>query len=304
VPVRILLSLILLSSLISSSFAEEFGVIDIDYPEVSTDPALVFATSGDVFELDLANKELVEEINKAMLENKSVEFIFENSTSKNLSFTDRRTIKKVKVSEDALIMSSVEPSNLKNNNSILFNTYITDFDNLDIAQKYFNTMRTDTTNKSQCYNRAHVWSWELYSKRYQGRRVQPGKVWIFFTKKYIREYKHKWWFHIAPFVRVNGEDKIIDRSFTSMPVSTKEWSDLFILSKTKCTQINKYSSYVNNQYATDCFIIKSSVYYWQPFQLENLEKDGDIPSEWNTYELKRAYRNAIGYFTTYPPLRN
>ena len=144
----------------------------------------------------------------------------------------------------------------------------------------FATMRRGIRNRSQCYNRAHVWAWELNKKVYNDRKIQVGKIWLFFTRKYIREYRYKWWFHVSPFVDVNSELRVMDRKFTKGPLPEKTWTDIFIYSKQRCTEVYKYSDYRDHQFATHCYVIKSSLYYWQPYQVDNVERaDGDDPQQ-------------------------
>ena len=60
------------------------------------------------------------------------------------------------------------------------------------AQALMNDFRRDTLNSSQCYNRAHVWTYEAFKKY----NIYMGKMWIFYTDKYIREFKNwsRYWF--------------------------------------------------------------------------------------------------------------
>ena len=68
------------------------------------------------------------------------------------------------------------------------------------AQALMNDFRRDTLNSSQCYNRAHVWTYEAFKKY----NIYMGKMWIFYTDKYIREFNNKWWFHVAPYIHLKG----------------------------------------------------------------------------------------------------
>ena len=130
-------------------------------------------------------------------------------------------------------------------------------------------MKPKMTFYSQCYNRAHVWSWELYKKYHNGRRIQTGKMWVFFTRKYINAYDGKWWFHIAPYLTHRAEIKMMDRTFFKSPTSVKKWTDKFVLSGAKCPRISKYSQFDSQSSYEHCYTISSSVFYWQPWQVES-----------------------------------
>ena len=160
------------------------------------------------------------------------------------------------------------------------------------AQKVFRSQENGTRRRSQCYNRAHVWTYEM-SKR----KITAGKVWLFFTSRYIKEYKYKWWFHVAPYVKVEGEaeDTVMDRKFTKNPAPLTVWKDIFIYNRANCPTVEYYSDYRDNHFNGNkfCYIIKSSMYYWQPFNIENLEK-GEAPKKsWDRGELEQAHKNAV-----------
>jgi hypothetical protein len=177
------------------------------------------------------------------------------------------------------------------------NFHMSTLSSMKEATKLFKTQKSRTRNRSQCYNRAHVWTYEL-SKRLteqSNERFKPGKVWMFFTKKYIREFRYRWWFHVTPTTKVRGahEDIALDRTYTKQPTPLTDWKNLFIKNRAFCPTVKYYSSYRKNQWSHYCYLIKSSMYYWQPFNIENLEKGKKEKTEWKRYELKRAYRNAL-----------
>ena len=198
--------------------------------------------------------------------------------------------------------SGADPDQVTNLSQALYSSYISDFSDDYELSNLMQTMRRDTRSKSQCYNRAHVWSYELHRRYQNGRRIQTGKMWIFFTRRYIREYKYKWWFHIAPFLTVNGEPKVIDRSYSNGPQNERTWTNMFMGNNAACRQIVRYSDYKNNQQSEYCYTIKTSVYYWQPWQIERLENGGEVRNQWNSWEVKKAYKNAIGWRARVPSL--
>ena len=226
----------------------------------------------------------------------ATEILEQRSNILNISLTSSATLESV---YSSIEMGSTQKNNLANN---LMSSYISDFSSDYQLSNLMQVMSSNTKSKSQCYNRAHVWSWELYSRFHNGQRIQTGKMWLFFTRRYIREYDYKWWFHIAPYLTVNGEPKVIDRSYSNGPQNERTWTNMFMGNNAECKQIVRYSDYENNQNSEYCYTIKTSVYYWQPWQIEGLEKNGQVRNQWNSWEVKKAYKNVFGWFARVPSL--
>lgn len=166
--------------------------------------------------------------------------------------------------------------------------------NPEEARRIFSSLRKGSTPWSQCYNRAHIWAYES-KKTFD---LNSMKVFMFYTRKYIREYNFKWWFHVSPFTYVNENgtktEKVLDREFTKSPLPMKSWTDIFMQNKVNCPVIRKYSEYENRQDAEYCYLYKVPMYYLQPLDLDNLERTGTTKNQWLNYEVKRAYRNGFG----------
>lgn len=281
----------------------EVGIVDLLNPD-SDSYYLVLGTDGRVFEIENSKYTQIDLIREALEKDLKVNLVLEDTVHIENVLDLRNRIIDVqltsleKESFSAPMSTEKDFNYIEDYSSPLLNDYITDFDSYNDARYYFNTMRTDTRNKSQCYNRAHVWSWELFQKSYNGRRIQTGKIWLFFTQKYIRSYNHKWWFHVAPTVKVEGTLHVMDRSFSQMPLYQKVWTDTFIKSRQQCIEVYRYSGYSKGISPNHCFVINTSVHYWQPFQVENQETRGEEQRGWNDYEIKKAYKNAIGWFAT------
>jgi hypothetical protein len=163
----------------------------------------------------------------------------------------------------------------------------------DSAQAIFQRMRTDAGYFSECYNRAHVWAVEEFQKT----QLKSLKLFLFFTRKYIRNYRYKWWFHVSPMIMVNDgqktTQKVIDRRFAKSPMDVKAWTDMFIYSRRSCPIAQKYSDYSNNQYSEDCYLMPVSMYYWQPRDMERFERDGFEKQSFISSEVNWAYREAF-----------
>lgn len=162
--------------------------------------------------------------------------------------------------------------------------------------KIFSTLKKGAKSWSQCYNRAHIWSYE--SKVKHG--LDSMKVFLFYTRKYIREYNFDWWFHVSPFTYVAGvngiEERVLDYRFTKSPLPMKKWTDVFMHNKSECTPIVKFSDYENNQEQAYCYLYRASMYYYQPLDLEALENTGAQKLNWVKWEVNNAYRNGFRFW--------
>lgn len=169
------------------------------------------------------------------------------------------------------------------------------------AQSYFNTMDGQTKDDSQCYNRAHGWAYDLWNQY----RINSLKVFIFFTRRYIREFNYKWWFHVSPMVLVGSggynTEFVMDRSFTKGPTDVQSWTNVFMKNRAYCPTVNYYSQYRNNQEAQYCYLMKSIMYYSTPRDLEYLETRGRYEDNWDMNELRVGRKQAFINWQRYNP---
>lgn len=173
----------------------------------------------------------------------------------------------------------------------LYGANLTKFRTYNAAQRLMNTFNGDTDQESQCYNRAHMWTYEALVNE----RVNLGKVWIFFTKKYIREFQYKWWFHIAPYASVNDGNKkyVLDRGFTMAPYNFTNWKNIFMKNNANCPVVKDYRSYSNNEESEYCYLMYSNQFFWQPQHLKRLATQGRQQTRYNTSDLRITYENAL-----------
>lgn len=163
----------------------------------------------------------------------------------------------------------------------------------DRALSIFNRMRRDYKQNSQCFNRAHIWTYDEYKKR----NYSLNKVFLFFTSRYIRNYNYHWWFHVTPMVYVGGRNqsnwRMLDRRYTKGPLYSKTWTDIFIKTKRTCKVVEKYSEYNDNQYGRDCYLIPVSMYYVVPSDLEGIESEGQERKSFEETEIEYALWEAF-----------
>ena len=165
----------------------------------------------------------------------------------------------------------------------------TNLGNMEEAKTIFLRQNRRHQQDSQCYNRAHVWTYEEFKRS----GLRSVKLFMFFTRSYIRQYRYKWWFHVTPLTYVNGVAMTMDRTFMTGPAPVKTWTDKFIYSKRSCPIISKYSQYRDNQEVEHCYLHPSSMYFWQPRDLEKLENTGFQKTEYIQSEVNWAYREAF-----------
>lgn len=169
----------------------------------------------------------------------------------------------------------------------------TNVESMELAGKMFDHLSPRTQRKTECFNRAHIWNRQLH-KDY---KVNSEKIFIFYTRKYRREIRWKWWFHTAPLIRVNDEAIVLDREYTVSPVKEESWEWQFSKPKRDrdidCKRIDRMSEYydrynTNNVY---CNIHIAPMYYWEPSRLQKLENRGIKQERWINWEIRHAARD-------------
>lgn len=273
--------LVLLMMLSTSVFANteiKTQIHDIDLGSANELP-LIFLTSGHVVTYPAAKKLDLDKLQSGALSKKWYVFTIngERQIVKFREIAAPPSFKKDHVkafTSDALFV----PSILKN---------------MEQAREFFADARKDAKKESQCYNRAHVWSYEWRIKK----NLYSSKAWVFFTRKFIRKHKFEWWFHVAPMIHVvnNGEvkERVMDIKYASRPLKLKQWTDIFMRDQVDCPVVEKYSDQADYPESGSCFIMKSSMYYYQPVDLEELELSETKRSRWFEPEVRHAYLEAF-----------
>lgn len=161
------------------------------------------------------------------------------------------------------------------------------------ARTIFSRMKRGWQDSSQCYNRAHVWAYEEFNRS----GLKSIKLFLFFTNRYIRNYRYKWWFHVSPMAMVKEggsiNRRVLDRRYTGGPRFVKTWTNIFIHSKRSCPVVHKYSDYSRHQESQDCYLIPVSQYYWQPRDIDRFERYGTEKTSFIRSEVDHAYWEAF-----------
>ncbi len=260
-----------------SVFAERFQskVHSIDTARKKDEPHLIMMDNGRVIFVDYHDTELLNSFRKSLKEGNTLKLeVDEESHFLGAESMEpeayvppvRRTLKNINFSYEPSVVSSSS------------------------ATSIFRRMRRDYQNASQCYNRAHIWAWE----EYQNSGLKSTKHFLFFTRRYIRNYHYKWWFHVSPSVQVSGlGDRILDRRYTSGHRSVSSWTRNFVHSGRSCPVVYKYYDYRNNQESEDCYLIPVSMYFWQPRDIERRDRTGYEKTQFYNSEVDYAYWEAF-----------
>jgi len=281
-----LLAALLLLSVSAFSTTVTTTINTILHPEATETEYLVLANDGSVYGIEMEDTEMVSSAFAALENNSEVTLSFNDNFK---SLTNKRSM--LKSIERTIDVTKAVVNNVYSDITPLNNYRVTSLKSMDDAKKLFREMRRDTRNRSQCYNRSHVWTYEFTETR----RLDAGKVWIYFTPKYIKEYKYKWWFHTAPYFEVNTESEkvVMDRKFSSKPQRLTTWKNVYMKNNANCPTITKYSQYDNHRYSNWCYLMFSSKYYWQPHNFKALEAEAIEKRAYKTSEVNAAYKNAI-----------
>lgn len=271
----ILLTLLLISF---SALADHFSskIHSIDYSSNHREPHLIKMENGRVLFVEKKNRILLNQFESSLRKDERLDVEVDERNKPIL-------IQRSKVYPTGFISyPPYESVPLAYNPTILSTS--------TAATSIFQRMRRDYQNDSQCYNRAHIWAWEEF--KYSG--LKSNKHFLFFTRRYIRNYRYKWWFHVAPSTIVSGlGDRILDRRFTSGHRSISSWTRNFVYSGRTCPIVSKYNDYRNNQESQDCYLIPVSMYFWQPRDIERRDRTGKEKTSFIQSEVDHAYWEAF-----------
>lgn len=178
----------------------------------------------------------------------------------------------------------------------------TDLQTIENATAIFKNMMNDgEKNRSQCFKRAHMWAFDMWTKS----GIISEKVYIFYTLRYQDLEDFEWWFHVAPMVTVKGEQYVMDGAFMTKPVTVEEWKTKFIRSdKITCPVIDNYITYDKNQWSRLCYLMKVPMYYFRPIDIQNRDQKNEKKNHWVLPELQDARKAFKNWEEAYEGLDN
>lgn len=283
--VLFLCSLVLLST---AAFAEtrSFGISAVEFSKDPLFDTMVKASTGEVFWISATDRHLVSKLQDGLSGERVV----------NAEVDSRGFIAKLSVTHQKALPAEFET--LGNENKEVF--YPTVLPSEAYARDAFTSLDNQTHEDSQCYNRAHPWAYDLWRTR----GINSMKIFLFFTDKYIREFRHKWWFHVAPMTYVStaqgNVEYVLDRSFAEMPLFTRVWTNTFILNQAECRSVNTYFEYFKDSPTEYCYLIRSTMYYRGTVALRKRDQ-GVFKGQWNLKEMREARDQAFIYANEYNP---
>lgn len=160
------------------------------------------------------------------------------------------------------------------------------------AQKLLVKLKYLKKAHSECYQRAHLWSLEMR----QMANIKSQKVFLFFTDKYRRNTGFDWWFHVAPFVLVNGKEMVMDPYFFKEPIDMQNWTNYFMPSHPKCATVATYQEYEKRSNSEDCILRKLPQFYYQPLDIENRDAGGLPITDWIDYQVIASYETLLPWW--------
>ena len=252
------------------------------------DETLVKLKQGRVLWLDGNQKAMTSDLEELNSLGMAVRFEVDEMTN---------SIQSISSPQEGDKSSEEGPGDDEGSESLIADYTPTNLPDMPTGMAYFTTMDKRTKSSSQCYNRAHGWSYDLWRTR----GLNSMKLFLFFTSKYIRSYRYHWWFHVTPMSYIAGVEHTFDRSFTTMPLQVKTWTDIFMYNNATCRSVSHYSHYRRNQNAEWCYLIRASQYYRTPSDLELYERNGRTETAWVRSEIRQARRQAFIYWRNYDP---
>ena len=168
----------------------------------------------------------------------------------------------------------------------------TNLKSLDDAQKLLTLLKYNRKAHAECYQRAHLWALEMK----QMAKINSQKIFLFFTDKYRRATGFDWWFHVAPFVLVEGKEMVLDPYFFDKPIDVQTWSNYFMLSHPKCMTATSYQDYEQHQSNEDCVFRKMPMFYYEPNHIEARDNENKLISDWIDYQVIASYETLLPWW--------
>ena len=170
----------------------------------------------------------------------------------------------------------------------------TDVGSVERANQLFGQLDKTSKDHSQCFKRAHMWAYDLWSRL----GINSSKQFIFYTTRFMQLQDFDWWFHVAPTVQVQGVDYVIDGGFDfiTTALKTNDWKAKVspALKNITCPTIEHYDQYDKNRWGRLCYLRKMPMHYFRPLDLAAHDRNGVIKSGGNLSELqdaRRAFKN-------------
>ncbi len=294
---RSLIMACLLSASTFAGYSVNTHIVEIEDNGDEKSLDVLVSYDGRIFKVDRKDTETIEALGTAREVGAKVEVELGTNFISEKILNEIETIKSVKlVSQNTGVSYD---SNVTVNAVSPLNNYIpSDLGTYEKAERIFSALNKagKRQRKSQCFNRAYVWS-KYMNKRFN---VDSLKVLIYYSKRYRKEIRgSRWWFHIAPVVKVQDELYAMDREFMRKPVTVHDWQNYFTKKIPNeaydCKMITHYSEFKNEyrNYSEWCFTQLTSMYYWEPNDIQRVEETGKEMTGFSNRILNIAAKEAF-----------
>ncbi|MBF0363077.1 MAG: hypothetical protein HQK49_18800 [Oligoflexia bacterium] len=234
----------------------------------------LFLGDGRIANIIAPSEETIATINQAIKNKSTLQFVLKENTFQVVSFEPIKLSAEEKIealeSTTNFLRSTIAPNNNKYNNY----GYETAVSRARMEQ-LFRSQHEDfrgsrifiRRNPSQCFRRAHVWSFEMemdYS-------VISGKFFLMYGEL----CQDQWWFHVTPYVVLSENGRNIpmamDKEYLDYPKDVHSWSKEFVnIGNGRCRMLeyNQYNTYLREKSNACCHIIKTTRFYFYPDDME------------------------------------
>lgn len=154
----------------------------------------------------------------------------------------------------------------------------------------FDRMNPFMRRKSECSDRAHVWTWDEFQKS----GIKSEKAFLFLTDTYIKRHRYKWWFHVAPmYTTTSGKKYVLDKQFYDHPTLLSKWIGDLVFTKLECVKDFRFIDYdAGADQSQDCYFKSEPMYYYVPADIRAFEL-GRQKTNWSMPEVNGARSRAF-----------
>jgi hypothetical protein len=134
---------------------------------------------------------------------------------------------------------------------------------------------------SQCFQRAEVWSYDMYKTKH----INPMKIFIFYTYAY-----KKWFYH---------ESGHTFAAFSKTPLNVYDWSRLDIDNTTPCKEGVRYQDFkdeLENGYVggtVQCYLVRVPGTDYDPVSVEDRDSGKLTGYDWDMGDVNYAVNHAV-----------
>ncbi|MBF0205700.1 MAG: hypothetical protein HQK53_02315 [Oligoflexia bacterium] len=255
----------------SDEFIVQTKIVDAQKEKEGSDYKL-FLLDGRVAVVSNPNVETVQQLKEAVDNRSLLSFVLKEGNFKVVSFD---VLEQTTDSEEVRFTDKLDPD------FVLYTLGLKDVVTRQEMQSAFNRqhnqfvgprLRFRRNAASQCFRRAHVWSYEMEKDL----NIATKKVFLMYGNLCM----NGWWFHVSPYVNMQDEsgkitEMAMDKEFFNSPVDLHQWSRKFVNVRGKCKELeyNQYNIYQREKRNACCHLIKTSRFYFYPTDMDTATRN-------------------------------